>query len=89
MRDVKRRVSLLNRAVDDIDAVLVDESGVRALPGRDAAAAATQRDERVLDPKRAEAVEKVGLSGDVAVRHVGVAELADVYLVQVLGLWCM
>jgi len=73
MRGVERGVCFLNRAVDDVDAILVDESGVCAFPGRDAAAAATERDEGGVDPEGAEAVEEVGLAGDVGLRHVGVA----------------
>jgi hypothetical protein len=67
------------RAVE-VDAVLVLEGGVGALPGRDAAAAAAEGEGRFLDVERAEAVEEVGLSGDDGVVEVGVAKLPDVDL---------
>ena len=42
-------------AVVDVDAVLVHERRVAALPGRDAAAAAAEENSRVGDPEGAEA----------------------------------
>lgn len=66
--------------VGDVDAVLVGEGRVGALPGGDAAAAVAQRQRRVGDPGGAEAVEEVGLAGDDVVVEVGVSELADVEL---------
>lgn len=74
-------------ALRDVGAVLVGEGGggVGAFPGGDAPAAAAQLERRVGDVQRAEAVEEVGLSGDDAVRHVAVAELADVDGVLVAG----
>lgn len=65
---------------DDVDAEVVGVGGVAALPGGDAAAARAQRDEAVVHPAGAEAVEEVGLSGHLAVLDEGVAELADVDL---------
>ena len=79
-------VGLLHGGVDDVDAEFVGVGGVGAFPGGDAAAARAQRDQAVVDPAGAEAVEEVGLSGHFAVFDEGVAELTDVDLCRRVGL---
>lgn len=57
----------------DVDAVLVGEGRVGALPGGYAAAAVPQGQGRLGNVERAEAVEEVGLAGDDHVVEIGVA----------------
>lgn len=57
----------------DVDAVLVLEGGVGALPSRDASTAAAKRDIRVCHPTGTEAVEEVGLACNFTVVHVCIA----------------
>lgn len=83
--DRERGVCLLDDAVVDVDAVRVGEGRVGALPRGDAAAAGAQGEAGRLDPRRAEAVEEVGLAGDDGGVDVGVAELADVDLSGLAG----
>lgn len=73
-------VGSLDVGVDNVHAVVVLEGRVRALPRRDAAAAIAQADVAVLQPRGAEAVQEVGLSGGDAVVEVRAAIFADVDL---------
>ena len=73
MCDRERRICFPNITVVDVDAVLVLERGVGALPSRDASTAAAKRDIRVCHPTSTEAVEEVGLTCNLAIVHVCVA----------------
>jgi len=67
------RIGFLDVGVVDVDAVFVDKGCVAALPCCDAAAAVTKRDKTGLDPRRAETIEKVCLSGYFVLIEVRVA----------------
>ena len=71
--DCERGICFPDITVMDVDAVLVLERSVGALPSRDAATTATKCDGRVCHPASAEAVEEVGLACDLAIVHVCVA----------------
>ena len=73
MGDVEGGVGLGDVAVVDVDAVLVFERGVGALPSRDTSSAAAKCHGRVCHPASAEAVEEVGLACNFAIVHVCVA----------------
>jgi len=68
--DFERGIRLLDITIVDVDAVLVLERGVGALPSRDASSAAAESDSRVCNPASAEAVEEVRLACDLAIVHV-------------------
>lgn len=71
--DFERSICFPNITVVDVDAVLVFERGVGALPSRDTSSAAAKRHGRVCHPASAEAVEEVGLACNFAIVHVCVA----------------
>ena len=72
MTDVEAVVGFPNLAVVDVDAILILEGGIRALPGSDTAAAAAEFHIRFSDPERTESVEKVRLATNNAFVHVGI-----------------
>ena len=71
--DCERGICFPDITVMDVDAVLVLEGSVGALPSRDASSAAAKCDGRVCHPASAEAVEEVGLACNFAIVHVCVA----------------
>ena len=82
--DIQGRVGFLHITVVDIDAIFVLEGGVRAFPCCNAAAAAAKSDVGLCHPARPEAVEEIGLPGDLGFVHVCVAQLSDVDLDDLL-----
>ena len=69
--------------INDVDTVFVGECGVGSFPGCDTPSTGTQLDICVGDPGGAESVEEIGFPGYDAVFDVGVAELANVYLLGI------
>jgi hypothetical protein len=78
--DFQGRIRFSHDTAIDIDTVLVLESSVRSLPGRDAAATAAQSDIRLSYPAGSKAIEEISLAGDLAVVHECISKFADVDL---------
>lgn len=79
-------ISVLLTPVELSTYVFVDKSRVGSLPSCDTSTAITQSHETRLNPSGAEAIEKVGLAGDLILVEVRITQLANVYLVIVLAL---
>lgn len=88
--NIQSAVCLFDRAIVDIDTILVLKGSVAALPCSNSATTATELHLGRLDPESAEAVEEVCLARNSGIVHISVSKLANIDLcisLVIVGWW--